>query len=182
VTLLAQLKRVQDRAAFDRAIHYLRREQEPEGCWFGRWGTNYIYGTWSVLAAFRHAGIAPEDPAVQRAVAWLQRMQHDDGGWGETNDSYFDRSLAGQMFRSTPYQTAWALLALIAAGMQRSPVVARGIAYLLRTQRPDGLWQDPTATAPGFPRVFYLKYHGYCAYFPLWTLASYRNSLGRTVQ
>lgn len=177
VTLLAQLRRAQDRAALDRALHYLRHEQEVEGCWFGRWGTNYIYGTWSVLTAFRHAGIGPEDPAVQRAVDWLQRMQHDDGGWGETNDSYFDRSLAGQMSRSTPYQTAWALLALLAADAQRSPVVARGVAYLLRTQQRNGLWDDPTATAPGFPRVFYLKYHGYSAYFPLWTLATYRNSL-----
>ncbi|WP_116812518.1 squalene--hopene cyclase [Steroidobacter cummioxidans] len=180
VTLLAQLRRAQDRTALDRALHYLRREQEAEGCWFGRWGTNYIYGTWSVVTAFQHAGIGPEDPAVQRAVDWLQRMQHGDGGWGETNDSYLDRSLAGQMSRSTPYQTAWALLALLAAGAQRSPVVARGVAYLLRTQRSDGLWDDPTATAPGFPRVFYLKYHGYSAYFPLWTLARYRNSLGST--
>lgn len=180
VTLLAQLQRAQDRTALDRALCYLRHEQEAEGGWFGRWGTNYIYGTWSVLTAFRKAGIAPEDPAVQRAVAWLERMQHGDGGWGETNDSYFDRSLTGQMCRSTPYQTAWALLALLAADVQRSPVVARGVAYLLRTQQPDGLWEDPTATGPGFPRVFYLKYHGYSAYFPLWTLASYRNSLGNT--
>lgn len=179
VTLLAQLQRAQDHTALDRALHYLRREQEAEGCWFGRWGTNYIYGTWSVLMAFRQAGIASQDPAVQRAVAWLERMQHGDGGWGESNDSYFDRSLAGQMYRSTPYQTAWALLALLAAGVQRSPVVERGVAYLLRTQQSDGLWEDPTATAPGFPRVFYLKYHGYSAYFPLWALARYRNSLGK---
>jgi squalene-hopene/tetraprenyl-beta-curcumene cyclase len=182
VTLLAQLQRAQDRTALDRALHYLRREQEPEGCWFGRWGTNYIYGTWSVLTAFRHAGIGPEDPAVQRAVDWLERMQRGDGGWGETNDSYFHPSLAGQMSRSTPYQTAWALLALLAAGAQRSPAVARGVAYLLRTQQADGLWDDPSATAPGFPRVFYLKYHGYSAYFPLWTLARYRNSLRGTAE
>ncbi len=178
VTILARLQRPQDRTALDRALHYLRREQEAEGCWYGRWGTNYIYGTWSVLTAFRYAGVSTKDPAVQRAVDWLQRMQHDDGGWGETNDSYFDRSLAGKMSRSTPYQTAWALLALLAAGAQHSPVVTRGIAYLLRTQQPDGLWEDRSATAPGFPRVFYLRYHGYSAYFPLWTLASYRNSLG----
>jgi squalene-hopene/tetraprenyl-beta-curcumene cyclase len=182
VTLLAQLRRVQDRRALDRALHYLRREQEPEGCWFGRWGTNYIYGTWSVLVAFHHAGIRPEDPAVQRAVDWLERMQHGDGGWGETNDSYIDRSLAGRMSDSTPYQTAWALLALLAAGAQRSPATARGVRYLLRTQRCDGLWEHPTATAPGFPRVFYLKYHGYSAYFPLWALAQYRNSLRMLAQ
>jgi squalene-hopene/tetraprenyl-beta-curcumene cyclase len=129
-----------------------------------------------VLVAFRYAGILPEDSAVQRAVSWLERMQHSDGGWGETNDSYIDRSLAGQMAESTPYQTAWALLALLAAGAQRSPATARGVRYLLRTQRSDGLWEHPTATAPGFPRVFYLKYHGYSVYFPLWALAQYRNS------
>jgi squalene-hopene/tetraprenyl-beta-curcumene cyclase len=177
VTLLALLRRPQDRAGLERAIEYLRREQEAEGCWFGRWGTNYIYGTWSVLVALRCAGIGPEDPAIQRAVAWLQSIQQRDGGWGETNDSYFNRSLAGHMYRSTPYQTAWALLALLDGGAERSSAVSRGVAYLLRTQQNDGLWQDPTATAPGFPRVFYLKYHGYSAYFPLWALARYRNSL-----
>ncbi len=177
VTLLAQLRRPRDSTALARAVLYLREQQEPEGCWFGRWGTNYIYGTWSVLTAFRHAGIGPSDPAVQRAVCWLHRMQRSDGGWGESNDSYFDRSLAGRMNRSTPYQTAWALLALLAAGEQRSPSVAHGVRYLLRTQGREGLWDDPSATAPGFPRVFYLKYHGYSAYFPLWALARYRNSL-----
>jgi len=182
VTLLAQLHRPQDRATLERAIRFLRREQEPDGCWFGRWGTNYIYGTWSVLIAFRRAGVEPDDPAVQRAVRWLERMQREDGGWGETNDSYFDRSLAGRMYRSTPYQTAWALLALLAAGAQRSGAVARGVSYLLRTQRSEGSWEDPTATAPGFPRVFYLKYHGYSAYFPLWALAQYRNSLRKPAQ
>jgi squalene-hopene/tetraprenyl-beta-curcumene cyclase len=160
----------------------LRQEQEREGCWFGRWGTNYIYGTWSVLTAFRRAGFGPEDPAVQRAVDWLQRMQRSDGGWGETNDSYLDRSLAGRMSRSTPYQTAWALLALLGANAQRSPAVTRGVSYLLRTQQNGGLWDDPSATAPGFPRVFYLKYHGYSAYFPLWALARYRNSLAKPAE
>jgi squalene-hopene/tetraprenyl-beta-curcumene cyclase len=180
VALLAQLRRPQDRGRLERAIEYLRREQEADGSWFGRWGTNYIYGTWSVLVALRYAGIGPDDPAIRRAVAWLQSIQHRDGGWGETNDSYFNRSLAGQMYRSTPYQTAWALLALLDGGAERSAAVSRGVAYLLRTQQNDGLWQDPSATAPGFPRVFYLKYHGYSSYFPLWALARYRNSLHST--
>jgi len=171
VTALAYVGRPQDRVALERAIAYLRKSQEPDGSWFGRWGTNYVYGTWSVLTAFAQAGIGIEDPAVRRAVDWLMAQQNPDGGWGESNDSY-----AGQdaVAASTPHQSAWALLALLAAGEAGSRAVRSGIEFLTRTQRPDGLWSDPGFTAPGFPRVFYLKYHGYCAYFPLWALAMYR--------
>jgi squalene-hopene/tetraprenyl-beta-curcumene cyclase len=175
VTVLSRVGRPQDRHALARAIEYLRREQEPDGSWFGRWGTNYVYGTWSVLVAFAQAGIPAEDPAVRRAVAWLNARQNADGGWGETQDSYARRELAGTGLASTPYQTAWALLGLIAAGEGRSEAVARGARFLLRTQEPGGLWSHPSFTAPGFPRVFYLKYHGYSAYFPLWALAAWRN-------
>ena len=175
VTALARVGRPEDRAALARAIDYLRREQEANGSWFGRWGTNYVYGTWSVLTALAQAGIAPGDAAVRRAVSWLEDRQNPDGGWGESNDSY-DPVHAEKGAPSTPHQSAWALLALMAAGEARSDAARRGIEYLLRTQRPDGLWSDPGFTAPGFPRVFYLRYHGYCAYFPLWALAAYRNS------
>jgi squalene-hopene/tetraprenyl-beta-curcumene cyclase len=175
VTALARVGRPEDRAALARAIDYLRREQEANGSWFGRWGTNYVYGTWSVLTALAEAGIALDDAAVRRAVSWLGERQNPDGGWGESNDSY-EPGRAEQGAPSTPHQSAWALLALMAAGEARSDAVRRGIEYLLRTQRPDGLWSDPSFTAPGFPRVFYLRYHGYCAYFPLWALAAYRNS------
>jgi squalene-hopene/tetraprenyl-beta-curcumene cyclase len=175
VSLLAQLRRPQDRAALDRAIRYLRQEQECDGSWFGRWGTNHIYGTWSVLTAFAQAGICKEDVAVSRAVLWLESVQRPDGGWGESNDGYSDRALAGRVSESTPYQTAWALLALFSAGVAHSHAIERGVDYLLRTQGNDGLWRHPTFTAPGFPRVFYLKYHGYSAYFPLWALARCRN-------
>jgi len=175
VAVLGRLGRPQDRPVLERAIDYLRREQEADGPWFGRWGTNYIYGTWSVLAALAQAGVPASDPMVRRAVAWLRAKQNADGGWGESNDSYADRSLAGGPFESTPYQTAWALLALIASGEAGSEAVRRGVDFLLRTQEPDGLWSHPSFTAPGFPRVFYLKYHGYAAYFPLWALAAYRN-------
>ncbi len=174
VTALALTARPGDRAALDRAIAYLRHEQEANGSWFGRWGTNYIYGTWSVLTALAHAGIGPDDAAVRRAVSWLRQRQNPDSGWGESNDSY-ERERAERQAPSTPHQSAWALLALIAAGEAGSDAVRHGIDYLLRTQRPDGLWSDPGFTAPGFPRVFYLRYHGYCAYFPLWALAAYRN-------
>ncbi len=173
VTVLGLIGRPQDRPAFERALAYLRAEQEPDGSWFGRWGTNYIYGTWSVLTAFAQAGISPEDPAVRRAVDWLLSRQNSDGGWGENNDGYLKGTRAGRA-ASTPYHTAWALLGLLAAGQTHSDAVRRAVNHLLRTQQPDGLWSDPAFTAPGFPRVFYLKYHGYCAYFPLWALGSYR--------
>ena len=174
VTMLARAARAQDRMALDRALRYLRAEQEPNGSWFGRWGTNYIYGTWSVLTAFAQAGVGSDDPAVRRAVSWLEGIQFGDGSWGETNDSYLDASLAGRAPHGTPFQTAWALLALMAAGSVNRAALQRGIDHLLMTQQPDGLWSHPSFTAPGFPRVFYLKYHGYCAYFPLWALARYR--------
>ncbi|HEV7717329.1 MAG TPA: squalene--hopene cyclase [Steroidobacteraceae bacterium] len=174
VTILARAARPQDMAALERAIRYLRAEQEPGGSWFGRWGTNYVYGTWSVLMAFAEAGISKDDPAVRRAVSWLESTQRADGSWGETNDSYFEANLAGQAASGTPFQTAWALLALMAAECANANAIERGVGYLLKSQQADGLWSDPGFTAPGFPRVFYLRYHGYCAYFPFWALARYR--------
>ncbi|MFI4907839.1 MAG: squalene--hopene cyclase [Steroidobacterales bacterium] len=174
VAVLSRVRRPQDCAALERAITYLRQEQEADGSWFGRWGSNYIYGTWSVLVALELAGIPADDPAVRRAVAWLLSRQNPDGGWGESNDSYDLEKYPDTTFASTPYQTAWAMLALIAAGEGGSPAVKRGAEHLLRTQESSGLWSHPSFTAPGFPRVFYLKYHGYSAFFPLWALAAYR--------
>lgn len=167
------------RLALQRCIDYLRNQQEPDGSWFGRWGTNYIYGTWSVLTAFQLCGIPPQDPAVRRAVNWLLRKQREDGGWGEHNDSYEHPALAGRSDQSTAFQTAWAMLALMAAGEYIAPALQRGADYLLRSQQAQGLWRDDCFTAPGFPRVFYLKYHGYDKYFPLWALAVYRRHLDR---
>jgi squalene-hopene/tetraprenyl-beta-curcumene cyclase len=162
------------RRVVEACIKYLRAEQEHTGAWFGRWGTNYIYGTWSVLAAFEIAGVPQDDLAVQRAVAWLKRVQRADGGWGEDNDTYLRPETAGQAHESTSFQTAWAMLALMAAGEGQSDAVRRGAEHLQATQAADGLWHDEAFTAPGFPRVFYLKYHGYSKYFPLWALARYR--------
>jgi squalene-hopene/tetraprenyl-beta-curcumene cyclase len=155
-------------------IDYLRKEQEQDGFWFGRWGTNYIYGTWSVLAALEKVADQGVQPNIQRAVQWLKNRQRPDGGWGEDCDTYFHPERAGQGDASTPFQTAWAMLGLMAAGEGDSPELRRGAQYLLRTQQADGLWKDDRFTAPGFPRVFYLKYHGYTKYFPLWALARYR--------
>lgn len=169
------------RHALQRCLGYLRQEQEADGSWFGRWGTNYIYGTWSVLAAFEQAGVERDDPCLRRAVKWLYRTQQADGGWGEHNDSYADPALAGGGHPSTAFQTAWAMLALMAAGEDDTPALRRAADYLLHTRRDDGLWRDDCFTAPGFPRVFYLKYHGYDKYFPLWALARYQRLLrGKT--
>ena len=168
------------RKAFADCIAYLRAEQESAGCWFGRWGTNYIYGTWSVLTAFEVTGIPSSDPAVRRAVDWLKKVQRADGGWGESNDTYLDSELAGQGGESTSFQTAWAMLALMAAGERASDAVRAGARWLMRRQGPDGVWHDDAFTAPGFPRVFYLKYHGYSRYFPLWALARFRNERKRS--
>ncbi len=180
---LGVLKRPQDRPAIARAVAYLKKMQQPDGCWWGRWGTNYIYGTWSVLAGLALVGEDASSPYIVKAIDWLCAMQNPDGGWGETNDSYLDVTLRGRMLTgeglvSTPNSTAWALLGLLAVGQAHSEVVRRGIAWLVAQQRADGkyggLWHDPGHNAPGFPRVFYMKYYGYDAYFPLWALTRYR--------
>jgi squalene-hopene/tetraprenyl-beta-curcumene cyclase len=181
VTALARIGRPQDKAALDRAVAFLRKEQEANGSWFGRWGTNYIYGTWSVLMSLAQAHVGANDPMVQRAVAWLKQIQNSDGGFGESNDSYALQSRPAEKFGSTPYQTAWALLGLLAAGEAHSESARRAAEYLIGTRQANDLWSHPSYTAPGFPRVFYLRYHGYSAYFPLWALAAYRNLTRRGV-
>ena len=174
VSFLAQLGHEANEPAMARALAYLRREQEPDGSWFGRWGTNYIYGTWSVLCALNAAGVPPGDDTVRRAVAWLLSKQRPDGGWGEDEESYA-AAPPGEYKESTASQTAWALLGLMAAGEADDPAVARGMDYLQRTQGADGEWQEKAYTAVGFPRVFYLRYDGYRLFFPLLALARYRN-------
>ena len=175
LSMLGQLGYTRDHPSVKAAIEYLHREQEPEGCWFGRWGTNYIYGTWSVLCALNAVGISRRDPMVRRAADWLISKQRADGGWGESGDSYYPGQPKGEGSASTPAQTAWALLGLMAAGETDHPAVARGVEYLLETRNEKGLWDEEHFTAVGFPRVFYLRYHGYRAFFPLWALARYRN-------
>ncbi|MFA6051041.1 MAG: squalene--hopene cyclase [Methylobacter sp.] len=165
--------------ALERTIEYLRNEQEADGSWFGRWGTNYIYGTWSVLLGLEQTGLPKDDPMYTKAAKWLKSVQREDGGWGEDNYSYHDVNHSGKYHFSTAFQTAWAVLGLMAAGEAHSPEVKAGIDFILRNQQTDGVWGDECFTAPGFPKVFYLKYHGYDKFFPLWALARYRNELNR---
>ena len=171
---LAQLGYRAEHPAVAAATAYLFREQEADGSWFGRWGTNYIYGTWSVLAALNAAGVPPDAPPIRRAVAWLLARQRADGGWGEGGESYWPNAPHGEAPYATASQTAWALLALMAAGEIENPAVPRGVQYLIETQDARGDWPEPWFTAVGFPRVFYLRYHGYPVFFPLWALARYR--------
>ena len=166
--------------ALERSIEYIRSEQEQDGSWFGRWGTNYIYGTWSVLLGLEQTSIPKTDPMYTKAVTYLKSVQREDGGWGEDNQSYYEiEKYSGQFHYSTAFQTAWAVLGLIAAGETDSPEVKAGIEFMLNNQQSDGVWNDECFTAPGFPKVFFLKYHGYDKFFPLWALARYRNELAK---
>jgi len=160
-----------------RGIDFLRRAQREDGSWYGRWGANHIYGTWSVLRGLRAIGEDLSRDYVRRAVGWLETKQNPDGGWGESMASYHNPELAG-VGDSIPSQTAWALLGLFAAGQVSGPAVERGIRYLLETQQPDGAWEDAFWNGTGFPRVFFLKYHLYAKYFPLWALGGYRSAQG----
>lgn len=186
VGMLAQLGYGRDHPAVARGLEFLRSEQEQDGSWFGRWGNNYVYGTWSVLCAFNAAGEDMYARHVRKAVDWLKFCQRPDGGWGEDCSTYWyhrtwhhsEETLKRRLDEvkvSTPSQTSWALLGLMAAGEVESESVARGIEYLLNAERQGGKWHEEYFNAVGFPRVFYLRYHGYSAYFPLWTLARYRD-------
>ncbi len=174
VSMLCQFGCDRDHPSVARGLDYLRREQEADGSWFGRWGTNYIYGTWSTLCAFNAAEEDLDAPHIRRAVDWLKANQRPDGGWGEDGATYWhDKRDTAKV--STASQTAWALLGLMAAGEGDSDAVRRGIEHLIGAPRSGAKWEEKVYTAVGFPRVFYLKYHGYSAYFPLWALARYRN-------
>ncbi|MBT5666985.1 MAG: squalene--hopene cyclase, partial [Rhodospirillaceae bacterium] len=184
VSMLAQLDSAKCKDAIERGLAYLARTQQPDGSWYGRWGTNYIYGTWSVLSAYNAASVDMSSAPVRKAVQWLESRQRPDGGWGEDGATYWTET-KDVAKTSTPSQTAWALLALMAAGDVESETVRRGVEYLLEAPRDGAQWVEPSFTAVGFPRVFYLRYHGYSAYFPLWALARYdnlRNSNATSVQ
>jgi squalene-hopene/tetraprenyl-beta-curcumene cyclase len=176
VSMLAQLgETAATSPALARGLEYLRRTQLADGSWFGRWGVNYIYGTWSVLCALNAAGMAHDDPVIRKAADWLIAIQNADGGWGEDGNSYKLNYKGYERSESTASQTAWATLGLMAAGRVDDAATQRGISYLIKMQNKDGLWTEPNYTGGGFPRVFYLRYHGYSKFFPLWALARYRN-------
>jgi squalene-hopene/tetraprenyl-beta-curcumene cyclase len=175
ISMLAQLGETADTSAMRAGIDYLERDQMPDGSWFGRWGVNYIYGTWSALCALAAAGFDGTRPSVRKAADWLIAIQNADGGWGEDCTSYKLDYRAYEPAPSTASQTAWGLLGLMAAEEIDHPAVERGVAWLRRHQDAGGLWRQDAYTGGGFPRVFYLRYHGYPAYFPLWALARYRN-------
>ncbi|WP_277187508.1 squalene--hopene cyclase [Caballeronia sp. BR00000012568055] len=158
-----------------RALDFIVKDQLRDGSWYGRWGMNYVYGTWSALCALNAAGIASTDTRMKRGADWLVSIQNADGGWGEAGESYKLDYHGYEQAPSTASQTAWALLGLMAAGRIDDPSVKRGIDYLVNTQKAHGLWDEAHFTATGFPRVFYLRYHGYRKFFPLWALARYRN-------
>ncbi len=174
ISMLVQNGYGKDNPVVARGLEFLRGCQEEDGSWFGRWGNNYVYGTWSVLCALAAAGEDTHTPQIRKAVNWLRSRQRPDGGWGEDCASYWQHR-RDEVKESTPSQTAWALLALMAVGEVESESVQRGIEYLLSTPRKNGKWVEEYFNAVGFPRVFYLRYHGYSSFFPLWTLARYRN-------
>jgi len=175
VSMLAQLGENSDSPRMKAALAYLAREQLADGSWFGRWGVNYVYGTWSALCALNVAGLGADNPMVRRAADWLIAIQNADGGWGENCDSYKLDYHGHEAAPSCASQTAWALLGLMAAGETDHPAVVRGVAWLQAHQAADGAWPEESYTGGGFPRVFYLRYHGYAKFFPLWALARYRN-------
>lgn len=173
--MLATYGFTQKDRAVQRALQFIRKEQEPDGSWFGRWGVNYIYGTMQVLRGLEAIGVDKNEPIVQQASEWLRMFQNPDGGWGETCGSYDDSATKG-IGPSTPSQTAWGVMGLLAAGDTRTESVHRGIEYLLNTQREDGSWNEPEYTGTGFPRVFYLAYHLYRNYFPMLALTEYERA------
>jgi len=170
--MLAAYGYCKDDPAVKKAIKFILSEQDADGSWFGRWGVNYIYGTMQVLRGLEAMGVDHHEPYIQQAAEWLRMVQNSDGGWGETCGSYDDPATRG-IGPSTPSQTAWAIMGLLAAGDTRSESVQRGILYLLETQKPNGSWDEDQYTGTGFPRVFYLAYHLYRDYFPLIALSTY---------
>ena len=167
---LAELGRRVGDGAVDRAVAYLRRSQEANGSWFGRWGVNYLYGTSEAMNGLAAVGVASDDPAIQAGANWLLSCQQPCGGWGESANSYNDPAMHGQG-EPTASQTAWALMGLMAAGLEHHPAVTRAVQFLVDRQRDDGTWDEPEYTGTGFPKVFYLRYHYYRIYFPLLALS-----------
>ncbi len=174
--LLGYLRYDRRSAVVHRAVEMLKRTQEDDGSWYGRWGVNYLYGTWQVLRGLGAIGYNMDEDWVRRGRDWLESCQNEDGGWGETCASYDDPEVKG-IGPSTPSQTAWAVMGLCACGDVERESVRRGIGWLVRQQNPDGSWTEDETTGTGFPVVFYLRYSMYRLYWPLLALATYRKTL-----
>ena len=174
LSFLAQLGHDTSHPVVAKGLKYLKETQEEDGSWFGRWGTNYIYGTWSVLCALNMLSEPHDAPYIRKSVDWLLSRQNADGGWGEDGATYFEDRKA-ECKESTPSQTSWAVLALMAVGEVDNPAVKRGIDYIMAAKNEAGKWEEPWFTAVGFPRIFYLRYHGYSSFFPIWALARFKN-------
>ncbi|MEM8838756.1 MAG: squalene--hopene cyclase [Pseudomonadota bacterium] len=174
VGALAQVDRDRFTIAIQKGVEFIKREQEADGSWYGRWGVNYIYGTWSALVALKAAGEDMSQPYIQKAVAWLKAQQREDGGWGEGLETY-NAEQKGYAETSNASQTAWALMGLMSADAVEDEAVTRGVKYLNNAPKDGARWDEKYWSGTGFPRVFYLKYHGYAAYFPLWAVARYHN-------
>jgi squalene-hopene/tetraprenyl-beta-curcumene cyclase len=174
--LLAKLGYPRQHPVIRRALRFLRKDQSEDGSWYGRWGVNYIYGTWAVLTGLRALGEDFSQGYIQRAIRWVERCQNPDGGWGESCETYINPQTKGNA-TSTPSQTAWAVMALIESGQEYSPAVELGIRFLVERQQRDGTWAEEEFTGTGFPKHFYINYHLYRNYFPLMALARYRSAL-----
>jgi squalene-hopene/tetraprenyl-beta-curcumene cyclase len=181
ISFLTQIGYDQTHTTIERGLEYIKKNQEEDGSWFGRWGNNFVYGTWSVLSALNMAGEDMNAPYLKKSIEWLILSQREDGGWGESCESYWPKnennSSQVEFNLSLPSQTAWAVLGLMSAGQQQSHAVLRGIKFLIESCKENGDWDEEYFNAVGFPRVFFLRYHGYRLYFPLLALARYRNLL-----
>lgn len=181
LSFLAQIDNKSDKEKIIKATNYIVTEQEKNGSWFGRWGTNYIYGTWSALSALNLVEFKEKRNVIDSAINYLKKKQREDGGWGEDGSTY-EKKFKDKVKESTPSQTSWAILGLLSVGEIKSSEVERGIKYLVKNFSENSSWEEKPYTAVGFPKVFYLKYHGYSKYFPILAISKYQNLLKSNLQ
>ena len=181
LSFLAQIDNKSDKEKIIKATNYIVSEQEKDGSWFGRWGTNYIYGTWSALSALNLVKFKEKRNVIDSAINYLKKKQREDGGWGEDGSTY-EKKFKDKVKESTPSQTSWAILGLLSVGEIKSSEVERGIKYLVKNFSENSSWEEKPYTAVGFPKVFYLKYHGYSKYFPILAISKYQNLLKSNLQ